>query len=122
MLGPQKPGDVPRYERVRSTPTLLASVLALLGVGVLAHLLITQVRSRRRDLAILKAIGFSRRQVAGSVAWEATTLTAITLVVALPFGLAFGRWSWQRFANDLGVAQQWWCPSPRSCSPSRPGS
>lgn len=103
-LGPQKPGDVRAYEQVRSTPVLLASMLALLGVGVLAHLLITQVRSRRRDLAILKAIGFSRRQVAGSVAWEATTLTAITLVVALPFGLAFGRWSWQRFADDLGIA------------------
>ena len=71
---------------------------------MLAHLLITQVRSRRRDLAILKTIGFSRRQVAGSVAWQATTLTVITLAIALPAGLAFGRWSWRRFAGDLGIA------------------
>ena len=102
-MGPQKPGDVHAYEQVRSTPTLLAAVLVFLGIGVLAHLLITQVRSRRRDLAILKTIGFSRRQVASSVAWQATTLTAITLAVALPVGLAFGRWSWRRFADDLGI-------------------
>jgi putative ABC transport system permease protein len=103
-LGPQRPGDIQAYERVRATPLILAGLLAFLGVGVLAHMLVTSIRSRRRDLAILKTIGFSRRQVAVAVAWQATTLAGIALALAIPIGLVFGRWTWRAFADDLGVA------------------
>ncbi len=103
-LGPQRPADVRTYSRVRGTPLILAGLLALLGVGVLAHLLVTSIRSRRRDVAILKTIGFSRRQVRSTIAWQATTLIAVALIVAVPLGLVFGRWTWRNFATDLGIA------------------
>ena len=102
-LGPQRPGDIVAYARVRSTPLVLAGLLALLGIGVLTHLLVTSVRARRRELAILKTIGFARRQVTASVAWQATTLAALAVVVGIPAGLIVGRAIWRSFATDLGV-------------------
>ena len=49
----------------------LALVLAILGVGVLAQLMVVWVQRRRREIAILKTIGFVRRQVVALVAWQA---------------------------------------------------
>ena len=53
-LGPQRPGAILTYGDVRSTPLLLAGLLGLLGAGVLVHLLVSSVRARRRDLAVLE--------------------------------------------------------------------
>ncbi len=102
-LGPQRPGDVTAYAGVRSTPLVLAGLLALLAVGVLVHLLLTSVRARRRDLAILKTLGCSRRQVAATVAWQATTLAGVALVVGIPIGVIAGRMIWRAFADRVGV-------------------
>ena len=104
VLPPQRPGDIESYAELRSTPVLLAGLLALLGVGVLAHLLVTSVRARRHDLAILRAMGFTRRQVRETVAWQATALTVVALLIGVPLGVLAGRWTWRRFALDLGVA------------------
>jgi ABC-type lipoprotein release transport system permease subunit len=102
-LGAQRPGEIQSYARVLATPLVLAGLLAALGIGVLAHLLITSVGSRRRDLAILKTIGFARRQVSAAIAWQATTLVAIALAIGVPLGYACGRWAWQGFADNLGI-------------------
>jgi len=103
VLGPQRPGDIRAYVGVRSVPLILAGLLALLGVGVLAHLLVTSVRARRRDLAVLKTIGFSRRQIAATVAWQATTLAGLAIAIGIPIGIIAGRWTWKGFADDLGI-------------------
>ena len=102
-LGPQRPGDITSYAGVRATPLIFAALLAVLGLGVLAHLLVTSVRGRRRDLAVLKTIGFARRQIGMTVAWQATTLVVIALGIGIPVGLVAGRLVWRRFADDLGV-------------------
>jgi putative ABC transport system permease protein len=52
---------------------------------------------------VLKTIGFTRRQVATTVAAQATTLVLVALVIAIPLGLVIGRWTWTSFAHDLGV-------------------
>ncbi len=102
-LGPQRPGAILTYGNVRSTPLLLAGLLGLLGAGVLVHLLVTSVRARRRDLAVLKTIGFTRRQLVVAVAAQATTLVLVALVIAIPLGIVIGRWTWSSFADNLGV-------------------
>jgi putative ABC transport system permease protein len=102
-LGPQRPGAILTYGDVRQTPLFLAGLLGLLGACVLVHLLVTSVRARRRDLAVLKTIGFTRRQLALTVAAQATTLVLVALVIAIPLGLIIGRWTWTSFADDLGV-------------------
>jgi ABC-type lipoprotein release transport system permease subunit len=79
-------------------------VLATLALLAVAHTLVTSVRRRRRELALLKTIGFGRRQVGATVAWQATTLATVGLVVGIPVGLLVGRAVWRLVADDLGVA------------------
>ena len=104
----KRPVDILNYSRIQTTPLALAGLLALLAVATLAHLLVTSIRRRRRDLAVLKTMGFVRGQVSAAVAWQATTLVVLALVVGLPLGVAGGRWIWQVFATRIGVA-----PDPR---------
>ena len=67
----------------------------------------SSIRRRRRDLAILKTIGFQRRQLTSTVAWQASTLSVVALLVGIPVGIAVGRWIWSAFSNQLGII-----PSP----------
>jgi ABC-type antimicrobial peptide transport system permease subunit len=100
----QQPGDIQDYVAVGDTPLLLGALLAVLAVGTLAHVLLTGVRHRRRDLAVLKALGLTRAQVQGAVAWEATALAAVALLVGVPAGIIAGRLAWAAFATEAGVA------------------
>ncbi len=103
---PDRPDDLSGYERVNTTPVVLAGLLALLAVGTTAHGLITATRRRRRDLGLLKAIGFTRSQVSAAVAWQATTVAVVALLVGLPLGVAAGRWLWSLLADRLGIPSE----------------
>ena len=112
VLPSEKPTDIVNFGRVQSMPLVLGAVLALLGAATLTHTLATAIGRRRRDLAVLKTVGFVRGQVAGTVAWQATTLVAIALLVGMPLGVALGRWSWTLLAGQLGVVSEPVTPLP----------
>ena len=61
------------------------------------------MRRRRRDLGLLKAIGCTIKQVLSIVLVQATTLVAITLLVAIPTGILAGRLAWVVTAHWLGI-------------------
>ena len=103
VIGQGKPIDIVNFGRVEATPYLLGGILGALSVATLAHLLVSAVRRRRRELAILKTLGFVRGQVRSTVAWQATTLVVVALLVGVPLGIATGRWAWMLFAEGLGV-------------------
>jgi hypothetical protein len=100
----QRPSDIQNYTGLRDTPLILGAALALLAVGTLAHVLLTGVRRRRRDLAVLKTLGLLRSQLLRVVSWQASALAAAALLVGLPVGLLAGRWAWALFAGSVGVA------------------
>jgi hypothetical protein len=100
----QRPGDIRNYAGVQDTPLVLGAALALLAVAALAHVLLTGVRRRRRDLAVLKTLGLLRYQVLAVVSWQASALTATALLAGLPLGIVAGRWSWVLFARSVGAA------------------
>jgi len=103
VLANQRPSDVVAFHRVRSTPLVLAGLLVALTVMILGHTLTTAVQRRRRDLAVLQALGFLRWQIAATVAWQASVLAVLSVLAGLPLGLAAGRWAWRAFAYQLGV-------------------
>src|SRR4029079_1352536 len=84
-------------------PFAFSGLLALMAAGTLAHTLASSTRRRRRDLAILKSLGFIPRQLRQAVAWQATTIAGIALLIGLPAGVAAGRWAWRYLAPQLGV-------------------
>jgi hypothetical protein len=103
----QRPGDIRDYAGVRDTPMILVGLLVVLAVGTLAHVLLTGVRRRRRDLAVLKTLGLSRGQVLRLVAWQASAFGCVALLAGLPLGVLAGRLAWAAFTDAAGIA-----PSP----------
>ena len=103
---PSRPADVANWGRVSGFPYLLAALIAAAAAALLAHALATSIRRRRRDLAILKTLGFERRDVRMTVAWQATTVAAIGLLLGLPLGVGIGRFAWNLFAEELGVVPE----------------
>jgi putative ABC transport system permease protein len=102
--GDQRPAEIVNYAAVRDVPLVLGAVLAVLAVGTLAHVLLTGVRRRRRDLAVLKTLGLTRSEVLRLVAWQATALAVAALLIGVPLGIVAGRQAWAFFANAAGVA------------------
>jgi ABC-type lipoprotein release transport system permease subunit len=88
---------------VGNVPIILAGIVAVMAAATLAHTLITSIRRRRLDLAILKTLGFVRGQISATVAWQATTLAIVALAIGIPLGIMAGRWGWNYFAERLGV-------------------
>jgi len=112
VSGDQRPADIRNYAGVRNTPLILGAVLALLAVGTLTHVLLTGVRRRRRDLALLKTFGLVRWQVLGVVEWQAAALAGTALVFGVPLGILAGRWAWVVFAGSAGVSPAASVPVP----------
>jgi ABC-type antimicrobial peptide transport system permease subunit len=68
--------------------------------------LVTSIRRRRRDLAVLRSLGFGRRHVLTVVATQAVVLLLSAVLIGVPIGVVAGRLLWTVFADSLGV------PSP----------
>jgi hypothetical protein len=97
--------DVENLQRVDTLPALLAALLAVLALATLTHVLVTSVRRRRRDYAVLKAVGFERAQLAGAVVWNTWTLAAVGVVFGIPIGVVVGRSLWRFVTNQIGSVQ-----------------
>ena len=103
-LGPSVPVEVDRLRQVNWLPATLAALLAVLALVAVGHALITSVRRHRRELAVLKSLGFDRHQIRATVAWQATTIATVGLIVGIPAGVIIGSLVWRQVANGLGVS------------------
>jgi hypothetical protein len=94
-----EPTQVAEIRQVRVLPIVLGFFLALLAVGAVGHALATAVRRRRQDLAVLRALGMTRRQCRWVVVTQATVLAVVGLIFGVPLGLALGRSLWRAVAD-----------------------
>jgi hypothetical protein len=97
------PRDLASFGRVDGLPIAVAAILGVMAGAVLVYTLLTAIRRRRRDLAVLKSLGFLRRDVARTVTVQALTLAALAVVIGLPVGVVLGRFVWNRFADWQGI-------------------
>jgi ABC-type lipoprotein release transport system permease subunit len=104
--GPTVPVEIDRLRQIDWLPITLTVLLALFAMLAVGHGLVTSVRHRRRELALLKTLGFARRQVVATVNWQATTLAAVGVVVGVPLGLVVGAVVWHAVADGLSVAPE----------------
>jgi ABC-type antimicrobial peptide transport system permease subunit len=86
-----------------SQPLTLAIGVAVAAILALALTILASVRERRRDLALLKALGLRSSQLRAVVGWQTTTILVIAAVIGVPLGIAVGNWAWTTFANSIGV-------------------
>jgi ABC-type lipoprotein release transport system permease subunit len=95
------PAEIENYRTIGVIPDLLALSLALGAVVALGLTLIASVHRRRRDLALLRTLGFTGRQLLSTVAWQASVAGAIGAIFGIPLGILAGRWLWTLFANSI---------------------
>ena len=94
--------DVINLQSVDGLPTLLAGLVALLGLATVGNALVSSVRRRGKDLAVLKTLGFFRRQLMYVIVWQATSFSLLALLIGLPLGVVAGRWTWVLIASGIG--------------------
>jgi ABC-type lipoprotein release transport system permease subunit len=97
------PADVVNLRHVRTLPGLVGAFLGLLATGAVVHALLTTVRRRRNDLAVLRVLGLTARQVRAAVAWQATTVAVVGLLFGIPLGVILGRSLWRSVAERTPV-------------------
>jgi ABC-type lipoprotein release transport system permease subunit len=111
QLGPQLGAQVINASQMGSQPLALAIGVAAAAVLALGLSVLTSVRRRRRDLALLKALGLRPRQVRAVIAWQTNTILVIAAIAGVPLGIAGGRWAWTSFATAIGVVPSTVIPS-----------
>lgn len=103
---PVRPAAVANVAAMQAVPAALAGVLALaMGAGLMLAMAVA-TRSRRRELAVLRALGCVGRQLRATVRWQALTVVGAGLAVGMPVGVACGRIAYVAFANSLGTLPQ----------------
>jgi len=107
QLGPQLGAPVVNASQMGSLPLALAIGVAAAAVLALGLTILASVRCRRRDLALLKALGLRPRQVRAVIAWQTSTILAVATIAGVPLGIVGGQWAWTSFATAIGVV-----PSP----------
>jgi ABC-type antimicrobial peptide transport system permease subunit len=102
-----RPVEIVNFHSMGTTPTIFSACLALGAIAALGITLGASVRRRRRDLALLKALGFTQRQLSSAIAWQATVAALFGAVIGVPLGIVIGRQLWIIFARSIDAV-----PSP----------
>lgn len=103
---PPAPGLLDDVERVADLPLLMAGAMSLAAAALLLHALVTSVRRRGPDLAVLRTMGLVGRQLRAAIGWQAVTIAAIAVIVAIPLGIVVGRLAWLLHADAIGVVPE----------------
>jgi hypothetical protein len=112
LVAQLRPAEIVNYRSMGTTPAVLGGGLALGAVIALALTLVAYVRRRRRELALLKALGFVRRQLASAVVLQSSIAVAIGVVVGVPIGILLGRSLWNLFAREIDAVPVANVPGP----------
>lgn len=99
----QRPAEIVNSRAMGAAPAAMGGALAVAATLSLGLALGGSVRRRRRDLAMMKVLGFTSGQLAATIVWQATIVAGVGLVVGMPVGIAAGRTLWDRFAQELHV-------------------
>jgi hypothetical protein len=104
--GVLRPAEITDYRSMGAAPLILSGALAAGAVASLWLTLAASVRRRRADLALLKTLGLTRRQLAATVAWQSTVAVAAGALIGVPLGIALGRYLWDLFAGQISVVPE----------------
>jgi hypothetical protein len=108
---PARPDDVASLDALRFAPGWVIALLAVLGAATLLHLGTTTAWRGRDEIATLRAIGMSARQLVACAATQHLVLVVAAVAVGIPTGLAVGRGTWSGVADSVDVQPRWAIPT-----------
>lgn len=110
------PADERRAQQVLSTSStvlicivVISSIIAAVGFVSTMSLLVIQ---RRREIGLVRALGFTTRQVATMVTKEAVALGATAVLFGLLLGVTFGSVGAQSLVGSVNDGFVWGLPAP----------
>jgi hypothetical protein len=98
-----RPERLSGYAKLGALWVPFAIALGVLLAISLAHGIATTSLARRRDLAIMSALGWKRSQAGHVVIWQAITTIVISLAIALPLGIISANIGWRVFTDHFGI-------------------
>ncbi len=96
--------DTANLARLRRVPWLIVALIGVLAAATFVHTLVTLLARRRRDLAVLAALGMRRGERRSVGVVTAVLLVAGGALIGVPGGLVLGRWFWQQVATRISIA------------------
>ena len=119
-----KPPQLAGYDDVRSIRFPLGVALACLVALPLGYGIVSTVRSRRRELAVLRALGMTSHQVSAIVIVHAIVVALVAVALGVVAGALIANIGWHLFSQSVGfewpvtVPSRWW-RSPPGAAESR---
>jgi putative ABC transport system permease protein len=101
---PNAPGPVRNVEQIARLPLALALFFGVLGAAALSQALFVTARERRRDLAVLRSLGFTHAQSRSVLLSVAASVALVACAIGIPLGILLGRAGWNAVASNLFVA------------------
>jgi len=101
VISALRPEEIVDSHSIVAIPALLGASLAVGAALALGTTLVASVRRRRRDLAVLKTLGLSGRQLGAVVAWQSSVTVAIGTAIGVPLGIILGHVLWNGFAEAI---------------------
>lgn len=95
--------EVTTLRQAQPLPILFAGLVAVLAAGTFVYGVASALHRRRKEVALLKALGFSRGQLRTASLCQSTLLALAAVVVGVPVGVVLGRWTWIAAARTVGV-------------------
>ena len=96
--------DTANLARLRRVPWMIVVLIGVLATATFVHTLVTLLARRRRDLAVLAALGMRRGERRSVCVFTAVMLVASGALIGIPGGLVLGRWFWQQVATRISIA------------------
>jgi FtsX-like permease family len=99
----EPPVELARLREVEAFPWILGGFLVAAGVVGVGHAIVTTVRRRRPDLAVLRSMGLVPGGVYQAIGAQALVLALVGFAIGIPLGVAAGQALWRALAGSLGV-------------------
>ena len=95
--------DLANLQRLRFAPWLIAALVGALALASLIHALVTLLQRHARDLAVLGALGLTKRQRRRVGVAAGLAIGIGCVVVGVPVGLVLGRWIWRVVTRRISI-------------------
>lgn len=99
------PAELIELESVLGLLAGAAAISFVMMFLIVLYALFSQTRFHRRDMAVLHAMGFTRRQLSAVVPWQSLPLGIASVFVGIPMGILVARQQYAAFARRLGVIE-----------------
>jgi ABC-type lipoprotein release transport system permease subunit len=109
---PVRPPEIIDATSMQAIPLAVGALMVVTVTIGLSVSILASVRSRRREIATLRSLGLSSRQLRRSVRVQSLLMALGAMAAGIPAGLLAGRVLWRAFAEQLGVVPEPTSPLP----------